>query len=324
MGEPKGDLGYRHGMSRSVEIVEVGPRDGLQNEDVILTTDQKLRLIDHLVAAGLKRIEAVSFAHPVHVPQMADAEAVMAGVDRNNDVSYIGLVMNQKGWQRAIDAGVDEVNVPVFATDTFTMKNQGTDIDGALTMLEAVAEDAIREGVPLTATLGVSWGCPFEGEVPIERVVSTVQRITDIGVSELALADTIGVADPWGVIDRIEAAQNVIGDLPLRVHFHNTRNTGIANAYAAIGAGVTVIDASVGGVGGCPFAPAATGNIPTDDLVYMLNRAGITHGVDLNELIGISGELETDLHHEVPAMLPKAGPFPPTQPSGRSTETSDP
>jgi hydroxymethylglutaryl-CoA lyase len=302
-------------MSRSVEIVEVGPRDGLQNEDVILTTDQKLRLIDHLVAAGARRIEAVSFAHPAHVPQMADAEAVMAGVDRTKDVSYIGLVMNHRGWQRALDAGVDEVNVPVFATDTFTTKNQGTDIDGALTMLETVASDARREGVPLSATLGVSWGCPFEGEVPIERVVAIAQSIADIGVSELALADTVGVADPWSVTDRIGAVQTVAGDLPLRVHFHDTRNTGIANAYAAIQAGVTVIDASVGGVGGCPFAPAATGNIPTDDLVYMLDRAGITHGIDLNELIDVSGELESDLGHTVPAMLPKAGQFPTPRPS---------
>ena len=298
-------------MARTVQIVEVGPRDGLQNEDTILATEQKLSLIDHLVAAGARRIEAVSFAHPAHVPQMADAEAVMAGIDRHDDVSYIGLVMNHRGWQRAIDAGVDEVNVPLFATDTFNERNQGTDIDGALAMLGGVADAARNEGIAVTATLGVTWGCPFEGEVPVDQVVSIARSIAGLGVSELALADTIGVADPWAVTQRIESVQNVVGDLPLRVHFHDTRNTGIANAYAAIGAGVSVIDASVGGVGGCPFAPAATGNIATDDLVYMLNRAGIDHGIDLEELVGVSAELEVALGHEVPAMLPKAGSFPP-------------
>lgn len=315
LGVTRRELGYRHDMSHNVEIVEVGPRDGLQNEDAILTTEQKLLLIDHLVAAGVRRIEAVSFAHPDHVPQMADAEAVMAGVDRSKGVSYIGLVMNHRGWQRAIDTRVDEVNIPLFATDTFTMKNQGTDIDGALAMLQTVAGAAPHEGVRVTATLGVAWGCPFEGEVPIDRVVSIAQRVADIGVSELALADTIGVADPWSVIRRIEAVREVKSDLPLRVHFHNTRNTGIANAYAAMGVGVAVIDASVGGVGGCPFAPAATGNIPTDDLVYMLDRAGINHGINLDELVGVSAELEVALGHEVPAMLPKAGPFPAQPPS---------
>jgi len=311
-------------MPHTVEIVEVGPRDGLQNEDVILATEQKLSLIDHLVAAGARRIEAVSFAHPGHVPQMADAEAVMAGVDRSANVSYIGLVMNHRGWQRSLDAGVDEVNVPLFVTDTFNERNQGTDIDGALAMLEDVAEAARDERVPITATLGVTWGCPFEGEVPVERVVSIAQRVADLGVSELALADTIGVADPWSVTRRIAAVREVTEDLPLRVHFHDTRNTGIANAYAAIGSGVRVIDASVGGVGGCPFAPAATGNIATDDLVYMLDRAGVSSGIDLNELVDVSAELGVALGHDVPAMLPKAGPFPtqtpPDQPEARQVD----
>ena len=299
-------------MSTSVEIVEVGPRDGLQNEDVILSTDQKLHLIEHLIAAGLRRIEAVSFAHPRHVPQMADAEAVMAGVDRGAGVSYIGLVMNDRGWQRALDAGVDEVNVPIFATDTFTHRNQGTDIDGGLRMLEGVVDGARDEGLPITATIGVAWGCPFEGEVDLDRLISIAGRVSAMGVTELALADTIGVADPWAVETRLGAVQEVTGDIPLRVHFHDTRSTGIANAYAAIDAGVRVIDASVGGVGGCPFAPAATGNIATDDLVYMLDRADITSGVDLSALIGVSTELEDMLGHEVPAMVPKAGLFPPS------------
>lgn len=297
-------------MTDYIEIVEVGPRDGLQNESVILSTDQKLRLIDHLVACGVHRIEAVSFAHPARVPQMADAEAVMAGVDRSAAVSYIGLVMNERGWQRAVAAEVDEVNMPIMATDTFNRENQGAATSESLEALQRIVEEAEDLGLPVSVTIGVSWGCPFEGEVPIDRVVGIAARAAEIGVSEIALADTIGVADPWSATDRITAVRSVTGDLPLRVHFHNTRNTGIANTYAAIQAGVTVVDASVGGIGGCPFAPAATGNIPTDDLVYMLDRAGFDHGVSLETLIGVSKELEEDLGESVPAMLPKAGPFP--------------
>lgn len=293
-----------------IEIVEVGPRDGLQNESVLLSTDQKLGLIDHLIASGLKRIEAVSFAHPGLVPQMADAEAVMAGVPRSADVSYIGLVMNPKGWQRAIDAGVDEVNMPLFTTDTFNTRNQGATTLESISVLSDIVSEAAEAGITISATVGTAWGCPFEGEVPLDRLLSVVEKVTALGVSEIALADTIGVADPWSVAERIAATKKITGDIPLRVHFHDTRNTGIANVYAAIQSGVSVIDASVGGIGGCPFAPAATGNIATDDLVYMLNRAGFTHGVSLSELISASGEVSDALGKDVPAMLPKAGDFP--------------
>lgn len=294
-----------------IQIVEVGPRDGLQNESVILSTDRKLRLIDHLVASGVRRIEAVSFAHPEYVPQMADAEAVMAGIDRHPDVSYIGLVMNERGWQRALAAGVDEVNMPVMATDTFNRENQGVSSEASLDALGRIVAEADDDGIPVTATIGVAWGCPFEGEVPLERVVEIAARAAELGVAEVAVADTIGVADPWSVTQRITAVRTAIGDLPLRVHFHDTRNTGIANTYAAIQAGVGVVDASVGGIGGCPFAPAATGNIATDDLVYMLDRAGFEHGIALEGLIGVSEELGADLGRQVPAMLPRAGGFPP-------------
>jgi hydroxymethylglutaryl-CoA lyase len=293
-----------------IEIVEVGPRDGLQNESVLLSTDQKLSLIDHLIAAGLKRIEAVSFAHPRLVPQMADAEAVMAGVPRSDDISFIGLVMNAKGWQRAADAGVSEVNVPMFTTDTFNSKNQGATTLETISVLADIASEAADLGIAVTATIGTAWGCPFEGEVPLDRLLSVVENVAEVGVSEIALADTIGVADPWSVTERIQAVKTITDDIPLRVHFHDTRNTGIANVYAAIQSGVTVIDSSVGGIGGCPFAPAATGNIATDDLVYMLNRAGFSHGVSLPELIGTSAELSEALGKQVPAMLPRAGDFP--------------
>jgi hydroxymethylglutaryl-CoA lyase len=296
--------------SDMIEIVEVGPRDGLQNESVFLSTEQKLSLIDHLITSGLKRIEAVSFAHPGLVPQMADAEAVMAGVPRSDDVSYIGLVMNARGWQRAKDAHVDEVNMPMFTTDTFNSRNQGATTAESLSVLTHVASEAREVDLPLTATIGTAWGCPFEGEVPLERLLSVVEKVAEIGVSEIALADTIGVADPWTVAERIEAVKKISGSTPLRVHFHDTRNTGIANVYAAIQSGVSVIDASVGGIGGCPFAPAATGNIATDDLVYMLNRAGFSHGVSLSSLIGVSEEVSQMLGKELPAMLPKAGDFP--------------
>jgi hydroxymethylglutaryl-CoA lyase len=294
----------------SIEIVEVGPRDGLQNEDAVLSTAQKLSLIDHLIAAGLRRIEAVSFAHPKYVPQMADAEAVMAGVPRVDGVSYIGLVMNWRGWERAIESVVDEVNMPVVATDTFNIKNQGVPTYESIAVLTDVVQDAATRAMPVSATVSAAWGCPFEGEVPLARLVDVVGRVADTGVSEIALGDTIGVADPWAVEERVEAVMSVVGDIALRVHFHDTRNTGIANAYAAIQTGVRVIDASVGGIGGCPFAPAATGNIATDDLVYMLNRGGFDHGVSLAGLMDVSAELEEALGKPIPAMVPKAGDFP--------------
>ena len=307
-------------MADRIEIVEVGPRDGLQNESVILSTEQKLSLVDHLIDAGLRRIEAVSFAHPEHVPQMADAEAVMAGVPRSKGVSYIGLTMNWRGWQRAVDAAVDEANMPIFATDTFNRRNQGADTNESIAVLADVVDHGREVGIPVSATMSVAWGCPFEGEVPVSRIVDVAERIAAIGATEIALADTIGVADPWSVTERIDAVRSVTGNVPLRVHFHDTRNTGIANAYAAIQAGVSVVDASVGGVGGCPFAPAATGNVATDDLVYMLDRAGFEHGVDLERLIGVSKEVEGALGKPIPAMLPKAGVFPPTSIAGPEEE----
>lgn len=293
-----------------IQIVEVGPRDGLQNESVIVSTEAKLSLIDHLVQSGLRRIEAVSFAHPEYVPQMADAEAVMDGVDRSAGVSFIGLVMNRRGWNRAAAAGVDEINIPVFATDTFNRRNQGVDTEESVAELAAIAVEAAAEGIPVTATISVAWGCPFEGEVAVSRLVEVADRVAQANIAEIAFGDTIGVADPWSVRRRLQAVRDVTRGIPTRVHFHDTRNTGIANVYAAIEEGVTTIDASVGGIGGCPFAPAATGNIPTDDLVYMLNRAGFAHGVILERLIGVSDELESTLGKTVPAMLPKAGDFP--------------
>jgi hydroxymethylglutaryl-CoA lyase len=301
-------------MERDIQIVEVGPRDGLQNESVILSTDDKLALIGHLTDAGITRIEAVSFAHPKYVPQLADAEAIMDRLDKRPGVSYIGLVMNWRGWVRAASTGIDEVNVPLFASDTFNRKNQGAPTSATIDVLDEITHDAHKLGIKVTATIGTAWGGPFEGEVPLDRLLEAVDGVTRTEIDELAIADTIGVGDPWSVTRRLAAVKEIAAGIPLRVHFHDTRNTGLANAYAAIEAGVTTIDASVGGIGGCPFAPAATGNIPTDDLVYMLNRGGFDHGVSLAALVGVSHEVEGLLGSPLPAMLPVAGDFPPPAP----------
>ncbi len=297
-------------MTERVQIVEVGPRDGLQNESMTLSTNQKVDMINRLADAGLTRIEAASFAHPDKVPQMADAEAVMAALPSRDDVSYIGLILNWRGWLRAADTPIDEINMNVSASDTFNLKNQGTETGDTINVLTQVVRDASAAGLPVTATIATSWGCPFEGEVSLDRLLLVAESVTAAGVSEIALADTIGVADPWTVTQRIEAVQKVVNGIPLRAHFHNTRNTGIANAYAAVQAGITTIDSSVGGLGGCPFAPNATGNIPTDDLVYMLDRAGIATGVDLDAVIAVSASMEVAFGKPLEAMLPKAGGFP--------------
>jgi len=303
-------------MTQRVQIVEVGPRDGLQNESAVLSTDQKVDMISRLAGAGLTRIETVSFAHPDKVPQMADAEAVMAALPSRDDVSYIGLILNWRGWQRAADTPIDEINMNVSASNTFNLKNQGAETEDTINVLAQVVKDASAAGLPVTATIATSWGCPFEGEIPLDRLLFVAESVKTAGVSEIALADMIGVADPWTVTERIKAVQEVVNDIPLRAHFHNTRNTGIANAYAAIRSGITTIDSSVGGLGGCPFAPKATGNIPTDDLVYMLNRAGVATGVNLDSVIAISSSMEKIIGKPLEAMLPKAGDFPMLTPRG--------
>jgi hydroxymethylglutaryl-CoA lyase len=299
------------GMSRNVTIVEVSPRDGLQNESVILSTDAKVELVTRLIAAGVRRIEAVSFAHPRLVPAMADAEAVMAGVPRTDDVSYAGLILNRRGLDRALDAGVDEINVVVCVSETFNQRNQNASTEESMRMAEDVIGSARSAGLFTTLTLATSFGCPFEGEVNPDRVVELAERGARAGVGELCLADTIGVGVPTQVRDLAAAVRERVGEEPpLRFHFHNTRNTGFANAAAAISEGVSVLDASAGGIGGCPFAPNATGNIATDDLVYLLSRMGLDTGIDLPALLPTAAFLTEHLHHEVPALLPRAGPFP--------------
>jgi hydroxymethylglutaryl-CoA lyase len=293
-----------------VQIVEVAPRDGLQSEDAILDTDTKIELINRAVDSGVRRIEVCSFVNPKRVPQMADAEGVLAGLESRDGVTYIGLVLNRRGFERAADAGMREVNVVAVASDTFAQRNQGATSDETVEGFEDIAPLALDAGIRPTLTISASFGCPYEGEVPASRVVEIAHRAADAGAVEVALADSIGAAAPTDVTDRLDAARAVLGDAGLRAHFHNTRNTGLANAYAAVQCGVDALDSSLGGIGGCPFAPNATGNIPTEDLVYMLERMGIDTGIDLDELIAVVPWIEEKLGKRVPGLLSKAGLFP--------------
>ena len=297
-------------MARTIEIVEVGPRDGLQSEPEILSTATKLELVQRLVGAGLRRLEVASFVNPKRVPQMADAEAVLSGLPKMPGVQYVGLVLNRKGFDRALAAGCTEIGMVAVATDSFGERNQGATMEEAIRGWEEIAPLAHQAGIRAQVTISVSFGCPFEGEVPATRVVEIAQRLAVANPVEIVLADTIGVAVPNQVTALVEQARAAIGEVPLRCHFHNTRNTGIANAYAAVLAGVNTLDASVGGVGGCPFAPNATGNIATEDLVYMLSRAGYDTGVDLNRLIQTANWLQEQRGKPVPSMVSKAGGFP--------------
>ncbi len=293
----------------AIELVEVGPRDGLQSESEIVPTQIKLQLIERLIATGLRRIEVASFVNPKRVPQMADAEAVLAGLPRIPGVQYVGLVLNRRGFDRALAAGCTEIGMVTSATESFSQRNQGASVEDTVRAWEEIAPLARDAGVRAQITVTVSFGCPFEGEVPASRVIDLVRRLDESQPLEIALADTIGVAVPAQVTDLVGRLREVT-QIPLRCHFHNTRNTAVANAYAAVLAGVRTLDSSVGGIGGCPFAPNATGNVATEDLVYMLERSGFTTGIDLNNLIQASHWLQEQRGRPVPSMLSQAGPFP--------------
>lgn len=301
---------------RMVEIVEVSPRDGLQNESVSVSARDKAELVLRAVAAGARRVEAVSFVNPRAVPQMADAAEVMAILRGEADlksegVRLIGLVLNMRGLGRAVEAGVDEANFVVVASETFNRRNQGVPIAETMAQIGQAVEAAAAEGLGFGVTIGATFGCPFEGEVEPARVHALVRDLAAMGVREIALADTIGVADPLAVETMVAAAMAEAPQTRIRCHFHNTRNTGLANAYAALRAGVDSLDASIGGIGGCPFAPAATGNIPTEDLAYMIQRMGLETGYDLGRLIETARWLGGRLgDRTLPGMLAKAGTFP--------------
>jgi hydroxymethylglutaryl-CoA lyase len=296
--------------SKSITLVEVGPRDGLQSEPEILSTDSKAEFIGKAIDAGIRRLEVASFVHPKRVPQMADAEALIERLPDHDGVSYIGLIMNERGLDRALETKIDEIGMVVLSTDSYNRKNQGVDIDDSVRAWGEMAKRAQQNGLRANVMISSAFGCPYEGEVKVERIVELAKRVVAAYPAELGIADSIGVAVPGQVADLLGRVRDVIGDLPLRCHFHNTRNTGLANAQAAVESGVTYLDASIGGIGGCPFAPAATGNIPTDDLLYMLDRSGVETGVSLEKIIGVSRWLEQQLGRGVPALLPKAGMFP--------------
>ncbi len=294
----------------NVAIVEVGPRDGLQSEPEVLSTDVKLDFIQHAIDAGIRRMEVASFVHPKRVPQMADAEALIERLPDVDGVSYIGLVMNERGLDRALDTKVNEVGMVVVASDTYNRKNQGVSTAESVAAWHAIGQRAKANGRRASVLISSAFGCPYEGEIALSRVEDLAKQVLETEPDELAVADSIGVGVPAQVTEMLGRLRELAGETPLRCHFHNTRNTGLANAQAAVAAGVTFLDASIGGIGGCPFAPAATGNIPTDDLLYLLDRSGVETGVSLDKIIEASEWLEAQLGRKVPAMLPKAGVFP--------------
>lgn len=298
-------------MTRKIEIVEVGPRDGLQNDPAMMPTDTKIEFVERLIAAGVRRMEAASFVHPKLVPAMADSDEVMQRVPRQDGVKYIGLALNERGMRRALEAGCDEVNYVMVASPGFGLKNQNATPEQTADLFDKIAILAHDEGVPVSVTVSVAFGDPFDGEVDPKVVANLAARARAAGAVEFAMGDTIGVADPWSVRKTLDLVRAESGDMRLRLHFHNTRNTAMANIYAAVEAGVDVIDASVGGIGGCPFAPAATGNVATEDVVYMLERGGYETGLDLDKLIETAKWLEREgLKHPVDSALSRAGGFP--------------
>jgi hydroxymethylglutaryl-CoA lyase len=297
--------------SASIEFVEVGPRDGLQNEKILVSTLDKLALITRTIDAGARRIEVTSFVNPTKVPQMADAEDVCARLPDRSDVTYIGLVMNMRGAERAMATGrINQLGAVAVSTDSFAMANQGQTSAESVAVASNIIKRANAADLTAQATIAASFGCPFEGEVAEDRVIEIAKQLADAWPVEIALADTIGVANPAHVARLVERVSEAISPLPVRVHFHNTRNTGLANVWAAVMAGASVVDASLGGLGGCPFAPGAAGNVPSEDVVYMLERAGISTGMDLEKLVEASNWLSGIMGRKLPGMVAQSPPFP--------------
>jgi len=296
-----------------LELVEVSPRDGLQNEPGIVSTENKLALIERIVGAGFRRLEAGSFVNPKKVPQMADGDAVFAGVEKRDDVSYIALALNLRGVERALAAGAKEINYVFCASDGFSIRNNGGTVEATFAVWPQVAATAKAGGARLSATVSTAFGCPFDGEVPVANVVKVAERCVAEDIFELALADTIGVGAPSDVHERFRAVKSAIPSrIQLRAHFHNTRNTALANAVAAVEEGVRVLDGSLGGIGGCPFAPGAAGNVPTEDLLYMFARMGFDTGVDLDRAIETAQFIGGVLGRKTPGMVSRAPKWPST------------
>lgn len=295
----------------AIEFVEVGPRDGLQNEKTLIATAHKLALINRAIDAGARRLEVTSFVNPKKVPQMADADRVCAGLPERDDVTYIGLVMNARGAERAIATGkINQLGAVSVASDQFAMANQGQTSDGSVAAASGIIRMAKAAGLTGQVTIAASFGCPFEGEISEDRVVAMAMRLAEAGAVEIALADTIGVGNPAHVARLVERVVQAIAPIPVRVHFHNTRGTGLANVWSAIQAGATRVDGAIGGLGGCPFAPGAAGNVCSEDVIYMLHRANIETGMNLTKLIEASQWLGTMMNKQLPGMVARAPAFP--------------
>ena len=294
----------------TVTICDVGPRDGLQNDPKTLPPETRAELVNRLAGAGVRRIEAVSFVNPARVPQMAGAEEVVAGIVRENGVVYAGLALNEKGYDRLQASGLDELHFAFASTETFNRRNQNASVAESVEAAKNVIARAHEDGMRATVTIGTSFGCPFEGAVDPGHVLALAEELAAARADEVVFADTIGVAVPRQVKEIISRATTMEMP-PLGAHFHNTRNTGFANALTALECGATVLDASVAGIGGCPFAPRATGNICTEDLVYLLHGEGIETGIDLEAMIGIAEWLEGVLGRQLPGQVYRAGAFAP-------------
>lgn len=294
-----------------IEMVEVGPRDGLQNEKAVVSTADKAELIRRAIAYGARRIEVTSFVNPSRVPQLADAEQLVAMLPDRDDVTYIGLVLNRRGAERALATGrIDELGAVCVTSDAFGIRNQGQSSDESLAVAIEIVELAHAAGRSAQITIATAFGCPFAGEIPMARVIDMAKRVADAQPREVALADTIGVAVPAQVAETVARVREAVGPLPVRVHFHNTRGAGLANVWAAVAAGATIVDASLGGLGGCPFAPGAAGNVATEDVVYMLERSGIATGLALLDLVEAAAWFTGVMGRPLPAMVSKAPAFP--------------
>lgn len=303
-------------MSRTLQIVEVSARDGLQNESTLVSTADKVALISRMIDAGARRFEVGSFVNPKRVPQMADTPEVIAALPDRADVSYIGLCLNRKGVERAAQSregnkrGVDEAGCVTVASDAFGTANQGQTSAESVAENIAMLELAKREGLVPQVTIAVAFGCPFEKQVPADRVIDIARRLAEAGPVEIAVADTIGVAVPGQVSDLIGRLRELLpAEIRLRAHFHDTRATGVANAWAAWQAGADILDSSLGGLGGCPFAPGATGNVATEDLVYLFERSNVRTGIDLTQAIAVNAWFAGVMGKALPSSVGRAGGF---------------
>ena len=292
---------------KQVTINEVGPRDGLQNEDTFFHAAKKVEFIDRLAQTGLRRIEAVSFVHPKAIPQMRDATEVMAAVPRREGVTYLALVPNEVGARNALVANVDEIGVVVSASEGHNQANVKRSIAESLDGIAGVAEIAATVGKPWAGYVSTAFGCPYDGDVSPTSVIRIAVRLRELGAGTISLGDTIGAANPQQVTTLVRAVRDALPDTPLRLHFHDTRGTGLANVLAALEEGVDNFDGSVGGLGGCPYAPGAAGNVATEDLVYMLHEMGIGTGIDLRALVDVALWAEQLVGRPLPGRVKQAG-----------------